>query len=90
MGGIKDRNGMDLTEVADIKKRWQEYTELYKRFSPSNQTYFYLFLDQRDEIVTNNNIIYLIKLGTSSKEATQMPNLSTPSPVTPKAKGDGE
>ena len=27
MGTIKDRNGMDLTEAADIKKRWQEYTE---------------------------------------------------------------
>ena len=36
MGTIKDRNGMDLTEAEDIKKRWQEYTEeLYKkRFSP--------------------------------------------------------
>ena len=32
MGSIKDRNGMDLTEVDDIKKRWQEYTEgLYKK-----------------------------------------------------------
>ena len=32
MGTIKDRNGMDLTEVEDIKKRWQEYTEeLYKK-----------------------------------------------------------
>ena len=30
-GSIKDRNGMDLTEAEDIKKRWQEYTEeLYK------------------------------------------------------------
>ena len=28
MGTIKDRNGMDLTEADDIKKRWQEYTEL--------------------------------------------------------------
>ena len=27
MGSIKDRNGRDLTEVDDIKKRWQEYTE---------------------------------------------------------------
>ena len=27
MGSIKDRNGMDLTEAQDIKKRWQEYTE---------------------------------------------------------------
>ena len=30
MSLIKDRNGMDLTEAEDIKKRWQEYTELYK------------------------------------------------------------
>ena len=34
MGSIKDRNGMDLTEAEDIKKRWQEYTEeLYKKTS---------------------------------------------------------
>ena len=31
MSSIKDRNGMDLTEAEDIKKRWQEYTELYKK-----------------------------------------------------------
>ena len=32
MGKIKDKNGMDLTEAEDIKKRWQEYTEvLYKK-----------------------------------------------------------
>ena len=32
MGSVKDRNGMDLTEAEDIKKRWQEYTEeLYKK-----------------------------------------------------------
>ena len=31
MGSIKDRNDMDLTEAEDIKKRWQEYTELYKK-----------------------------------------------------------
>ena len=31
MGTIKDRNGLDLTEAKDIKKRWQEYTELYKK-----------------------------------------------------------
>ena len=31
MGLIKDRNGVDLTEAEDIKKRWQEYTELYKK-----------------------------------------------------------
>ena len=34
MSSIKDRNGMDLTEAVDIKKRWQEYTEkLYKKRS---------------------------------------------------------
>ena len=32
VGSIKDRNGIDLTEAEDIKKRWQEYTEeLYKK-----------------------------------------------------------
>ena len=32
MGSIKDRNGIDLTEAEDIKRRWQEYTEeLYKK-----------------------------------------------------------
>ena len=39
MGPIKDRNGMDLTEAEDIKKRWQEYTEeLYKKdlYDPNN------------------------------------------------------
>ena len=40
VGTIKDRNGMDLTEAEDIKKRWQEYTEeLYKKdlHDPDNQ-----------------------------------------------------
>ena len=39
MGSIKDRNGKDLREVEDIKKRWQEYTELYKKelHDPDNQ-----------------------------------------------------
>ena len=31
MGTVKDRNDMDLTEAEDIKKMWQEYTELYKK-----------------------------------------------------------
>ena len=31
MGSIKDRNGMNLTEAEDIKKRWQEYTEEYTK-----------------------------------------------------------
>ena len=39
MGTIKDRNGKDLTEAKDIKKTWQEYTELYKKdlHNPDNQ-----------------------------------------------------
>ena len=39
MVSIKDRNGMDLTEAEDIKKRWQEYTELYKKdlHNPDNR-----------------------------------------------------
>ena len=46
MGTIRDRNGMDLTEAEDIKKRWQEYTEeLYKkdRHDPHNH----------DDVITN-------------------------------------
>ena len=31
MASIKSRNGMDLTEAEDIKKRWQEYKEMYKK-----------------------------------------------------------
>ena len=31
MGSIKDRNGMDLTEAEDVKKRWQEYTEVHTK-----------------------------------------------------------
>ena len=41
MGSIKDRNGMDLTEAEDIKKRWQEYTEeLYKQMYMTQITFF--------------------------------------------------
>ena len=46
MGSIKDRNGIDLTETKDIKKRWQEYTEeLYKKdlHDPDNH----------DDVITN-------------------------------------
>ena len=46
MGSIKDRNGMDLTEVEDIKKRWQEYAEeLYKRDLHNS--------DNHDDVITN-------------------------------------
>ena len=48
MGTIKDRNGMDLTKAADIKKRWQEYTEeLYKKYfhDPDNHNGVITHLD---------------------------------------------
>ena len=46
MGTIKDRNSMDLTEVEDIKKRWQEYTEeLYKKDLPNQ--------DNNDGVITH-------------------------------------
>ena len=45
MGSIKDRNGMDLTEAGDIKKRWQKYTEeLYKKDLHD--------LDNHDDVIT--------------------------------------
>ena len=46
MGSIKDRNGMDLTEAEDIKKRWQEYTEeLYKKAFHNQHNH--------DDVITN-------------------------------------
>ena len=46
IGSIKDRNGMDLTEAEDIKKRWQEYTgEMYKK-DPHNP-------DNHDGVITH-------------------------------------
>ena len=45
MGSIKDRNGLELTEAEDIKKRWQEYTELYKKDLHN--------ADNHDGVITN-------------------------------------
>ena len=45
MGLIKDRNGMDRIEAEDIKKTWQEYTELYKKDLPDP--------DNHDDVITN-------------------------------------
>ena len=44
MDTIKDRNGMDLTEAEDVKMRWQEYTELYKKYLHD--------LDNHDGVIT--------------------------------------
>ena len=46
MGWKKDRNGMDLTEAEDIKKRWQEYTEEQYKRDPHNP-------DNHDDVITN-------------------------------------
>ena len=46
MGSIKDRNGMDLTEAEDIKKRWQEYTEELSKKDLHNQ-------DNHDGVITH-------------------------------------
>ena len=48
LGSRKDRNGMDLTEAEDIKKSWQEYTELYKKYlhDPDNHDGVITHLEQ--------------------------------------------
>ena len=48
MSSIKDRNGLDLAEAEDIKKRWQEYTKLYKKelHDPDNHDGVITNLDQ--------------------------------------------
>ena len=49
MGSIKDRNGIDLTETKDIKKRWQEYTEeLYKKDLQDP--------DNHEEVITHTHL----------------------------------
>ena len=50
MGTIKDRNGMDITEAEDIKKRWQEYTELYKKdfHDPDNHNSVIIFASAKE------------------------------------------
>ena len=48
MGSIKVRNGMDLTEAEDIKKRWQEYTEMYKKYLHDP--------DNHDDVITHQEL----------------------------------
>ena len=45
MGSIKDKNDMDLTEAEDLKKRWQEYTELYRKDLHDS--------DNHDDVITH-------------------------------------
>ena len=52
MGSIKDRNGMDLTEAKDIKKRWQEYTkELYKKDLHNQDNHDYMITHLEPDIL---------------------------------------
>ena len=59
MGSIKDRNGMDLTEAENLKKRWQEYTEeLYKKdhHDPDNHSGVIVNLSQPSWSVKSNGL----------------------------------
>ena len=50
IGSIKDRNGMDLTEAEDIKKRWQEYTEkLYKKDLHDPNNHYGVIIDLKPD-----------------------------------------
>ena len=52
MGSIKDRNGMDLTEAEDIKKRWLEYTgELYKKYLHDQHNHDVVITDLEPDIL---------------------------------------
>jgi len=52
MGSIKDRNGMDLTEAEDTKKRWQEYTEeLYKKYLHDPDNHYGVITDLEPDIL---------------------------------------
>ena len=54
MGSVKDRNGMDLTEAEDIKKRWQKYTEeLYKKDLHDQ--------DNHDGVITQSQTSWIVK-----------------------------
>ena len=55
VGSTKDRNGMDLTEAEDIKRRWQEYTEQYKKHlnDPDNHDGVVIHLSQTSWIVNS-------------------------------------
>ena len=57
MGLIKDRNGLDLKEPEDIKKRWHEYTELYKKdlHNPDNHDGMITHLESDTTQRLNNN-----------------------------------
>ena len=67
MGTIKDRNGLDLTETEDIKKRWQEYTEeLYKKVLHDSDNHDGVITHQEPDIRNN---LYQVNKKTVSKKS---------------------
>ena len=70
MGSIKDRNGMDLTEAEDIKKRWQEYTEELYKYGLND-------LDNSDGVVTHLKP-GILEHEVSESESHLCPTLSDP------------
>jgi len=57
MGLIKDRNGIDLTEAVDIKKRWQEYTELYKKDLHEQDNHDGVITDLKPDILECESLV---------------------------------
>ena len=71
MDTIKDRNGRDLTEAEDIKKRWQDYTELYKKDLHDQ--------DNQDGVITHlEPDILECKVSSVQVSAQSCPTLATP------------
>ena len=56
MGTIKDRNSRDLTEAEEIKKKWQEYTELYKKCLPDPDNHNGVITDLEPDILALESI----------------------------------
>ena len=72
MGLIKDRYGMDLTEAADIKKRWQEYTEeLYKKDLHNPDNHNGVITDLEPDILACEVKWALASLGTKLVEVME-------------------
>ena len=71
MGSIKDRNGIDLTEAEDIKKRWQEYTELYKKDLHNPDNHNGVITDLEPDILACEVKWALASLGTKLVEVME-------------------
>ena len=56
MGPVKDRNSMDLTEAEDTQKRWQEYTELYKKDLHNSDNHDGVITHLEPDILESNQV----------------------------------